>query len=149
MTKQERIAGIVLILMGIAVAIYAMTALQLGTINKPGPGMFPFICGAGIVIVCVIWIRGQKCDTNSEPLWQKGQWHAPVLALIVMTIYTALMEPLGYFLSTLIFIMAWQIFVEREKWLKTVIIAGVGTVVMYFVFAYLLGVALPEGMFAI
>jgi putative tricarboxylic transport membrane protein len=150
MTIQERRTGIILILIGLAVSFYAVSGLQMGTVNQPGPGFFPLISGAGIVILCTVWIvANRKCAPSSEPFWPQGEWKAPLLALVVMTIYAALMEELGYFFSTLIFLSAWQIFVEREKWLKTSIIAIVGTVVMYFIFAYLLGVALPEGMFGI
>ena len=150
MTKQERTAGCVLILLGVAVACYSLSALQIGTTNKPGPGLFPFTCGVGIVILCAIWILSNRnSDMHSEPLWRKSQWHAPVIALVIMTIYASLMEPIGYLFSTFIFVIAWQIFIEREKWIKASIMAGVGTVVMYLVFVYLLGVALPEGMFGI
>jgi hypothetical protein len=56
------------------------------------------------------------------------------------------MEPLGYMLSTFIFLVAWQFAIEREKWLKTGAIAIIGTVAMYAIFSYLLRVPLPEGL---
>jgi putative tricarboxylic transport membrane protein len=150
MTKQERFAGIFLILIGVLVVGYTLASLKIGTINQPGPGFFPIICGIGIIFLSAIWILVNRTGAHtSEPFWEADQWCAPLMALVVMTVYTALMEPLGYIFSTLLFLGAWQIFVEHEKWLKTSIIATVGTVVMYFVFAYLLGLALPEGMFGI
>jgi uncharacterized MnhB-related membrane protein len=59
------------------------------------------------------------------------------------------MIPLGYILSTLIFLVSWQLMIEREKLLKTAIITIVGTAIMFFLFYYLLGVPLPEGILSI
>lgn len=151
MTKQERVAGMVLMLLGAAVTGYTLCSLQLGTIQKPGPGLFPFVCGIGIVILCAIWLYTNKQEkTRSEPFWQEcGQWHGPLLALIMMTGYALAMEPLGYVFSTFVFLVAWQKIVVSEKWIRTSIIASVGTIGMYVLFAYLLGLVLPEGIFGI
>ncbi|KYZ77944.1 hypothetical protein AXX12_16910 [Anaerosporomusa subterranea] len=147
MTKYERATGLFLIALGVAVMYYAMTALSLGTMQEPGPGFFPVVCGIGIVILCVIWFAGnRKPVTQSEPFWEAGQWVAPAISTLIITVYTALMEPLGYMLSTFIFLVAWQFAIEREKWLKTGAIAVIGTVAMYAIFSYLLRVPLPEGL---
>ena len=146
MTRQERTAGLLLIILGVWVAYYGLFELKIGTIGQPGPGFFPFISGAGIVILCLIWmISNRNCILECQPLWAKGQWVGPVLAVVVTTAYTALMEPLGYALSTLVFLIGWQKLIERENWRKTSIIAVVATAGMYLVFAYLLGIDLPVG----
>ena len=72
-----------------------------------------------------------------------------LLSVAIMFTYAALMETLGYTLSTLVFLVAWQVLIEHEKWRKTAIIAIVGTASMYVIFVYLLGVALPDGIFGI
>lgn len=144
MTKHERIAGLILLLLGIAVVYYGVSVLSMGTIQEPGPGFFPVICGSGIVILCVIWfVTCLKKETCVTPLWGKGEWQAPLTAVILITLYAALMETIGYVLSTVIFLIAWQQAIEREKWIKTGIIAIVGTAAMYMMFSYLLGVPLP------
>lgn len=150
MTKQERRAGIFLLLLGIAVMYYAIVDLKLGTITQPGPGLFPFISGAGIAILSTIWIlTNLKSMQQIEPLWKKGELRTPVLAIFIITAYTALLDPLGYILSTVLFLVAWQFFIEREKWLKTALITVIGTVAMYLLFSSLLSVPLPEGIFSI
>lgn len=150
MTKHERYAGIFLLLLGIAVMYYAIVDLNLGTITQPGPGLFPFISGTGIAILSTIWIlTNLKTMQQHESLWQKGELRTPVLAVVIITAYAALLDPLGYILSTVFFLLAWQIIIEREKWLKTALITVIGTVAMYVIFSYLLSVPLPEGIFSI
>lgn len=148
MTKYERAMGFFLIALGIAVVYYAVSALSLGSIKEPGPGFFPAVCGSGIVILSVIWFAGSsKLMAESEVLWEKGQWVAPAIATAVITGYAVLMEPLGYILSTFVFLVAWQFTIEHERWRKTGLIAVIGTAAMYGIFSYLLGVPLPEGWF--
>ncbi|CVK19451.1 MULTISPECIES: tripartite tricarboxylate transporter TctB family protein [Sporomusa] len=147
MTKQERMAGLLLVLLGMAVVYYGFSVLTVGTIQEPGPGFFPAICGTGIVILSVIWfITSLKTEACAAPLWEKGAWLSPLIAVILIAVYASIMEILGYILATIVFLIAWQQAIEREKWLKTGIIAIVGTTVMYVLFAYLLGVPLPEGI---
>ena len=150
MTKQERTAGLIFAMFGVATGVYSFTALTIGSIGQPGPGLFPLICGFGIVLLCLIWLFQHRNDVcGSEPLWFEGNWHGPLTAVVIMVVYTALMEELGYVLSTLLFLIAWQMIIEREKWRKTALIAVVGTLSMYLLFVYLLKVALPEGIFGI
>lgn len=150
MTIQERRAGIFLLLIGLAVAIYSITELKLGSIAQPGPGFVPFISGAGITILSAIWlvINLRKVE-KSGALWQKGELRNPVLAVVIIILYTVLINRLGYILSTLLFLILWQFAIEKEKWLKTAVIAIVGTAAMYVLFSFLLGVPLPEGILSI
>lgn len=147
MTIQERRAGIILVVLGVLTAYYGLTVLKIGTVSQPGPGFFPFISGAGIAVLCLVWILGNRVADSSEPFWSKGQLTRPALATATTTAYAVLMEPLGYIVATLAFLIAWQILIEGEKWRKTAVIAVVGTTTMYLLFMYLLGVALPGGMF--
>jgi putative tricarboxylic transport membrane protein len=150
MTKQERRAGIFLVLLGVAVMYYAVVNLSLGSLTQPGPGLFPFISGAGITILSTVWILiNLKFEIKSEPLWEKGELLLPLIAALIIILYAALMDTLGYILSTVAFLVAWQYFIEREKWVKTALITIIGTVVMYLLFANLLSVPLPEGIFSI
>jgi len=147
MTKQERNAGLLFILFGLAVALYSVSALSVGSIKQPGPGLFPLVCGIGIVIMCMIWLfRGRMSQFCSEPLWTEGEWRRPAIAVVVLIVYTAMWDYLGYALSTLIFLVAWQAAIVRANWRRTALIAVIGTVAMYVLFVYLLGVSLPSGL---
>jgi len=147
MTKQERNAGLGFTVFGLLTALYSVSALSIGSIKQPGPGLFPLICGGGIVVLSLLWIyRGRMARFCSEPLWPEAEWKRPATAVVILIGYTAVMEYIGYSLSTLIFLIAWQVIVEQENWRRTAVIAVIGTVSMYILFVYLLGVALPPGL---
>lgn len=147
MTKQERLSAVFFIVLSIAVIYYGVAILKLGTVQEPGPGFFPALCGTGIVILCLVWFfTSRSSEVKQEALWAEGTWIAPLIAAVLITAYTTGLEILGYATSTFLFLIAWQVFIEREKWLKTGIIAVVGTVVMYVLFSSLLGVPLPDGL---
>lgn len=147
MTKQERLAGIIIVLVGLASAIYSTTALSIGNLNAPGPGMFPFISGIGMVILTLIWmIPNLKKIVYEGPLWEKGQLTNPVILIVLMAVYIGLMEYAGYIISTMLFLLGWQFIIERQKLVKGVLIAVICTVGMYILFVYLLRVPLPQGI---
>lgn len=100
--------------------------------------------------MCMLWLfRTRSVCNESEPLWSGGNWLRPALAVGTMVVYATLMEDMGYVLSTLLFLISWQVLIEREKWRKTAIIAIIGTVSMYIIFVYFLKVSLPEGILGI
>ncbi len=149
MTRQERISGIVFTVVGFAIMAYSAAFLQIGTISKPGTGFFPIIAGTTIAFLSIWWIMSNRGNySESKVLWGKEQLIKPAVAIAIALGYAGLMEFLGYILSTLVFLVAWEIAIEREKWLKTAVIAIVGTATMYVLFVYLLGVALPDGFFS-
>lgn len=146
MTRYEKLSAIVFSIISMFVLYYGVAVLKLGTIEEPGPGFFPALCSAGILVLCVLWLVTAPQAKQHEPFWKEGEWIAPLLAVVCITAYTALMEVSGYVSSTFLFLVAWQIFIVREKWVKTMIIAVTGTAIMYVLFSSLLGVPLPDGL---
>ena len=67
-------------------------------------------------------------------------------AVLFTILYAWLFEKIGYFVSTLLFMVGWQKVVEKEGWLKTAVIAVLCAGAMYGLFAYLLKIALPTGL---
>ena len=150
MTKQERMAGLVFVMFGLAVGIYSFTALKVGSVSQPGPGLFPLICGVGIVLLCLLWLfRSRNAAPASEPLWSEKNWQGPLLAVIIMSVYAALMGEPGYIPSTGAIPIGRQKPVERESWGKTGSVTGIGTVSTYDLVRILLKVALAGGLLGI
>ena len=146
MTRAERITGLLFIALGVYVTIYSFAQLTLGTIQKPGSGFFTLICGSGILIMSTLWLVGGWKEKNEKTLWEKGGWISPLLGVAVTLVYAVLMEPLGYILSTAVFIALWQVVISKAKPLTIIVFTVIGTVAMYVVFELLLGVPLPNGL---
>ena len=149
MKKYERMTALITVLGGMAIMYYAWHTLKLGSIHVPDAGFLPFLCGIGLAILGVVWILvlqwTKEQETDSA---EKRLWHRPLLSLALMILYGWAMETVGYITSTLIFVIAWQKVIEHEKWLKTMIIALLGTIAMYALFVYLLKVPIPPDFFA-
>lgn len=147
MKKSERITAIILALGGVWIMVYAWRTLTLGSILTPGAGFLPFLCGAGLAILAVIWLVTLQLSKKEEAPSGKRLWHRPLFSMLLMIAYGWAMETSGYISSTLIFVVAWQRIIEHEKWVKTIIIAVLSTVVMYTLFVCLLKVPIPQDFF--
>ncbi len=149
MNKSERIAAVITSLAGLAVMIYAWRVLNLGTIHMPDAGLLPFLCGAGLAVLGILWIvtlRAKEEQKSDVPAEERTPYR-PYLSLVLMVLYAWAMETLGYVTSTVVFMIAWQQVIEREKWLKTIIITVLGTFAMYALFNLFLKVPIPEEIF--
>ncbi|MFZ5814419.1 MAG: tripartite tricarboxylate transporter TctB family protein [Bacillota bacterium] len=148
MKRYERIAGLLLLAVGTAAALYSVFYLKFGTLKRPDSGMMPFLAGSVLALFSALWLwAGRGRDESPQPFWEKGEWVRPALALGLLLLYAVTMEWIGYLLSTLLFLGGWQVLVERERWLRAAIVTVVGTAGMYLLFARLLGVPVPPGIF--
>lgn len=151
MMKRDKMVGFGFLFMGLAVIFYAFGDLGMGTLKAPGSGFFPVISGMCIAVFSGIWLITLRKDKSEDtsPFWEKGEWIRPVLAVLITMGYAATMDDLGFILSTFLFIAAWQLWIEHEKWVRNMVISLVGTASMYMIFQMLLSVPLPRGMFSL
>ena len=149
MKTSERIVAIMTSLGGVWVMGYAWQTLKLGSIHVPDAGFLPFLCGAALAVLGVVWmlILRWKKEQGNENVAERRLWHRSLLSLALMVLYGWAMETVGYITSTLVFMVAWQQIIEREKWVKTMVISILGTVAMYALFVYLLKVPIPPEFF--
>ena len=105
MKKYERITAMVTILAGVWIMYYAWQTLKLGSIHVPDAGFLPFLCGAGLAILGIVWalmLQWTK-EQAREGTAEKRLWYRPLLSLALMVLYGWAMETIGYITSTLIF----------------------------------------------
>jgi len=160
MRKSGHVANLVVIGLGIFVAYHSYYYLKLGILIAPGAGFLPFLCGLALVALAVIW-RLQtiffkprsKAGTAGSPLTAVGEGEtAPppvsraklVLAFAATVVYAVLFERIGFFTATLVFMLAWQVVVERQPWLRAIVITVLCSAALYALFRLLLHVELPR-----
>ena len=161
MNRSERISAVLVVASGAFVAFYSYRYLKLGMIISPGAGFLPFLLGIALILLGVLWFL-QKSIAPAEAASETAERESPeeaesaaeadrglsrkmLVGIVVMSVYALLFERMGYFLATLIFMLGWQILVEKEKWLKSLLITAVSTIAMYSLFRYVLSVYLPRG----
>jgi len=142
--KRDVLAGALLILIGIAVIVWSVR-LQVGTLLRPMPGFFPFLVGSGIIALSLILlVRGWMGRTAAPKAY--GNWKRPILMVACLAVYSIVLDPLGYILST-IFIAAVTFRILGVPSWKVI---GAGSLVLsvsvYLLFTRLLGVELPAGV---
>ena len=160
MSKSHNITNLVIIALGIFVAFYSYYSLKLGILISPGSGFMPFLCGIALILLGIVWRiqtvifksaaqikhAGEPSETTYEvkaaPL--RASRIKLYLAFVATVIYASLFERIGFFLSTLLFMLGWQMLVERQRWLKAIIITILCAVAMYTLFRFLLRVQLPS-----
>jgi len=161
MDRAERIASVTLVAFGVFVAYYSDKYLKLGILISPGAGFFPYWIGVVLAVLGAVWLLNtflarkapgpaeaecgsEGADMGGEPLRKRVLFRfLPGVLLVVL--YGWLFEKAGYFLSTVLFMVGWQKVVERESWLKTLLIAVLCAGGMYALFSYLLKGVLPTG----
>lgn len=109
------------------------------------------IAGAGLAIQS--WLSGKKANEESEKkeyqLQSNKNNYSVLLTMLLIGVYIALVEPLGYMLATVFYLFA-QISLlapcELRKYVKFAIISIVTAVVIYFLFTNTFELMLPTGI---
>jgi putative tricarboxylic transport membrane protein len=136
---QARVAGLAALALGVAAAVRARD-LGLGSLTDPGPGLWPLVVGAVLVITgAVVAVRpGDGADPIGPEAW------AVVVACLSLVAYTAVIPVVGFEVPTVILLVFWLRVLGGEPWRSTIAVSVGVTVVVYAVFILALGVALPH-----
>lgn len=159
MSKSDSVTNLIVIVLGIFVTYHSYYSLKLGFLISPGAGFLPFLCGVALIALGMVWrlqsilfkppFRSEPAGDQPAAASQAGPLPSPAsrlklcLAFATTVAYAVLFERIGFFLATLLFMLGWQTLVERQRWLKAIIITVLCTAAMYTLFRYLLHVELP------
>jgi putative tricarboxylic transport membrane protein len=158
MSRSDSITNLIVIGLGIFVAYHSYASLKLGILISPGAGFLPFLCGIALIVLGVAWrfqsllFKPRACAEAAEPREAGAPLFSDarkklVLAFLTTVAYALLFERIGFLLATLMFMLGWQLVVERERWLKAVIVTALCAAAMYSLFRILLRVELPPNPF--
>jgi putative tricarboxylic transport membrane protein len=136
---QARVAGLAALALGVAAAVGARD-LGLGSLTDPGPGLWPLVVSAVLVVTgAVVAVRpGDGADPIGPEAW------AVVVACLSLVAYTAVIPVVGFEVPTVILLVFWLRVLGGEPWRSTIAVSVGVTVVVYAVFILALGVALPH-----
>ncbi|MBI5580402.1 MAG: tripartite tricarboxylate transporter TctB family protein [Deltaproteobacteria bacterium] len=160
MSKSDNVTNLVVIALGIFVVYHSYYSLRIGILISPGAGFLPFLCGLALVALGFVWrlqtilFKSPPQVENAgdplaavceaEPARLPGSRVKLCLAFAATLAYACLFERIGFLAATLVFMLGWQVVVERQRWLKAIIITALCTAAMYTLFRYLLHVELPS-----
>ncbi|CAM3714684.1 tripartite tricarboxylate transporter TctB family protein [Nocardioides zeicaulis] len=135
------VAAVAVLVLG-AVAAWLAHGYGLGSLRRPGPGLWPFVVSVLIVVLgLVLLLRGRALDdaekfTRSSLLVLVGA--ATFLALGV------LLPVVGFEIPAVLLCIVWLRFLGGESWRSTLVISVLTTAAFYLLFLYALSIPLPH-----
>lgn len=147
---------IIFVSMIILTGVYFWATSQIPTleIGDPlGPKAFPRLLGAGMIIAAVMLLfemikehKAKAVKTEASAPYDMTSIKIIGGVTVVTAIYFFLFEPLGYAVSTGLFLLVTTNYFNKGKWWTnclTAVLYGFGS---YYAFTQLLGVNLPRGI---
>ena len=135
-----------------AAAVYGSLDLGLGDMGQPGSGFLTFVAGTFVALMAVIvFIQSYRGDPAAQrrlsELWQGVKWQRAILITLLIAVFIAVFETLGFFICSfalLFIIMKW---LEGLSWKISVFVPAVTIVGTYLLFKTVLKISLPAGIF--
>jgi putative tricarboxylic transport membrane protein len=160
MTARKEIASsLVVVLFGLGFLGYSLK-YPLDTWACPGPGVFPMIVGGFLVVLAVwqlaqaIWKWKRAEGTGAPP----GQGGAPgayfrehpgekaAVSLIAgFVVYILMMQWVGFFVSTFLFVLFASRLSESRDWWRPVLLSAGIDLFCYLLFIFWLKLNFPKG----
>jgi len=140
---------------GALIYLYADAQLPKLEIGDPlGPKVFPAMVGIGLLVsglLLLFEIRKKRVQVAKDPhALREERLHRMIL--VSMAVWTAVyyfaFEPVGYLISTMVYMLPVLTYFNRGRWLMNAMVSVGFTLVAYAVFAKFLQVSMPHGIFA-
>ena len=151
MGKADRISSVFWLCFSILVMIESRR-LGMGTLHQPGPGFLFFWVNVALAIMSlVVLIRawtGKKTEGSQQAIFGTQNISKIVLVLVSLFVYVLLMETVGFILMTLVLFIYLLGVIEKKKWVFTIFVSVIVTVIAYLVFEVWLQSQLPKGLLA-
>jgi putative tricarboxylic transport membrane protein len=147
MAWKDRLSGILFLIFS-GVTIYLALRLPMGRMGKPGPGIFPLLLSVVIAFLALsLFLRTlrSKGDLGTEEI-PSTKWRL-VYLLGDLCLYVFLLRPLGFLISTWIFLILLKPIIKK-KWIPILLGSLFVSAAFFFFFNYLLKVELPMGILA-
>ncbi|QIK74782.1 tripartite tricarboxylate transporter TctB family protein [Nocardioides piscis] len=137
----QLVSAAVVLVLGIGAAVLAH-GYGLGSLRRPGPGLWPFAVSLVIVLLAIVLlVIGRTLDdaekfTRSSFLVLAGGATFVGLGLLLPTI--------GFEIPALALCVVWLRFLGGESWRSTIVISLCTTAAFYLLFLYALKIPLPH-----
>ena len=140
------IGGLFLLFISIGAILGAMR-LHVGKVSEPQPGFFPF-CGGVVLAFLSGIILFQGLSGRSKGGEAFGQLWRPIIMIVGLVVYVALLDSLGYIISTIVLSIILLRVLGTTRWGVLATAALLIAFGSYILFDRLLGVTLPGGILA-
>ncbi|GLZ01728.1 tripartite tricarboxylate transporter TctB family protein [Actinoplanes sp. NBRC 103695] len=133
-------AALVVVLGGAAVA--GALNLGVGSASAPGPGMWPALVGAALVVLGGVLAARARGTEDAERFTRTGL--LVLAATGTMVVFVAVVGVIGFEIPTVSLAFVWLRFLGRESWRLSAIVSVAATAAFYLLFVGALGVTIPH-----
>jgi hypothetical protein len=146
--KSDRISGIVIFAIGMAVCLTSLK-YPIGTLPKPGGGFFPLLASIVLLGLSAVFIfqsftakRGENSSAGSF-FPRKEAAKRILCGFAALLAYRYLIPVIGFAPATAVFIFFLGKFMENYSWKKSVFFSLATAILSYYLFQVVLKIAMP------
>jgi len=137
------LAGVLLLAGGYTWAAFAELA-WLSSAGRLGPGYFPRLIGAALVVLCAWSLADELRRGKREPV--SGFWRATAALALLSALFVAALDVLGGLLSMVAYMAAALAVLNRRRHWQNALLAVLLPLVLYLLFRVWLNAAVPRGL---
>ncbi|WP_291480357.1 tripartite tricarboxylate transporter TctB family protein [Corynebacterium sp.] len=139
----DRIIAGLIVALGAFLLVQAFGFPEPGQPEDPGTAALPRLIGAALVVLGIMLVFNSEKNTF---LPDAGSRVRTILIVVAGVAYTFALTPLGFTLSTLIFMVIGLLIMGVRSIVRLVLVPVVVSVAVYYLFTDALGVYLPTGV---
>ena len=135
------VAAAALLVLGL-VAAYLAHGYGLGSLRRPGPGLWPFIVSVLVAVLAVVLRAVGRRLSDTERFTRSS-----LLVLVGAATFVGLgvlLPVIGFEIPAVLLGIVWLRFLGGESWRSTIVISVLTTAAFYGLFLYALSVPLPH-----
>jgi putative tricarboxylic transport membrane protein len=152
MGKRNLASGLFFFAFGLFLGIKSQR-LSVWSRFGPDEGFFPLavaviIMGLSLIVMVKAFISLREQQQNQRIAEQaKARTSGLKVSsyVVLMLLYGALLEKIGFLITSALFLFLIIKFVEKQNWVRTISVGVASMIVSYVLFVYFLGVPLPRG----
>lgn len=128
--------------------------VRLGTINKPGSGLFPFSVGF-VMLVLVLISLFQSMRTKGDIISSEGagetsgerfRWWNILIILGAIIVYALTLEKVGFLINSFLFIVLLLRVIQPQTWKISIIAGLISAVAADLIFNVVFRAQIPSGI---
>jgi hypothetical protein len=137
----QLVSSLVVLVFGVVAAVLAY-GYGLGSLRRPGPGLWPFVVSIAIAVLAVILLVVGRTLADAEKFTRASYL---VLAGAATFVGLGLLLPtIGFEIPAVLLGIVWLRFLGGETWRSTIVISICTTAGFYLLFLYALRIPLPH-----
>lgn len=144
MRGRQLVVAAVLLAVGLAATAEARK-LALGSLSRPGPGFFPYALSLGLVVAAAGLLIQALARPAAGAATERLMHGRAALTFVITAAYVFTLEPIGFGVSTTLYLLALFRVVEPRRWIVSLVLALGTTAAALLVFKIVLAVRLPVG----